>query len=54
MKRTEPFRKHTQKIVMMLCLCFVDPERSDNVESRVILQEGAGLMVRASHSLQFA
>lgn len=37
MKRKEPFRKHTQKIVTMLCLCFADPERGDNVKKRLIL-----------------
>jgi hypothetical protein len=37
MKRTETFRKYTQKIIMTPCLSFVDPERSDNVEKVVIL-----------------
>lgn len=36
MKRTEPFKKHTQNIIMTPCLSFVDPERNDNVQKRVI------------------
>jgi len=31
MKRTEPFRKHTPKIIVTPCLSFVDPQNSDNV-----------------------
>jgi len=27
MTRTEPFRKHTQKVIMTPCLSFVDPEK---------------------------
>jgi hypothetical protein len=37
MKRTEPFRKHTRKIIMTPCLYFVDLEKSDNMQKREIL-----------------